>query len=1247
MAYLDYGTNFFKDWLFLWVFKLLKYYKASPPNQDNLPELPVNLDFSLQAIELKNSWNNELTKLKPSFFKALLKVIWKEYMTCIIISSLCQIINVLQAILIKYLIDFISNSTNLAYEGALLSLAYIISGLVFCVSKSFADYKSILLAAKIKSLISQLISDKILKIDNYQIAHDNIEGKIFSVLSSDLESLDLLGFTIFLFTSPLTILLAVLSIYYLFGSNGLIGIGVLIAHIPLIIIICGISVKYRQTSNSCLDGRIKLIRNVIDGIQTIKFLSWENFFIGLISRKRRAEIVEQFKLNNLNVIMRIGSFTGMGLAIYATFYVHLNDGYVLDLGNTYLLICLFFNSHINIVFLNSFAALILVQLSGVMKRIGEVLLLKENTLQNRSLSLKKSISVRRASYSYCNVGEDEKIDSLSTEAFRSRECLQNITIKLDPGDLLIITGPIGCGKSSFLLALLGEIKMNTGNMAINGRMSYASEIPWLISGSVKDNILMDRDYDEERYKKVIKTCALTKDLEMFKNSDETLVGDRGTTLSGGQKTRINLARAVYNETEIVLLDDPLCSVDPEVGNYIFKKCIKGLLKEKTVVLATHQKKIIPQADKILILDNGNIKFFGTYKELKKNKNLIEKYGESDHILDISKVATKNFGEAGFEKLIIAEEESEDTLKYSTFYTYLKLGYKSAFVIVFVFLIAATAQACFQMMLYWCSNSYKPWEPGNKEYYLDGLLYLLLCLYGTVALVLLLGYNLTTFSNYFLHNQAIQFLLTTESLFFDENPAGRIINRFSKDIANIDGSLIYYIVHGTLSFSFIIGSILATDIVIPYNTIICPFWLFFLFFLMKHLSPIISRLRKTESICRAPFLSSINSALKGLPTIRCLNLEDKFITDFKNSIYKHYQAFISFNTFMSFNRLYCDFASVLVIIINVIIFVSIRDNVDPKMAAYSLATTINVLGFSSNFSKEVLEFKSALISAQRMLEYTKLPSESSKDRNGKEHIIKRGGIRFENLSMRYQKNLPLTLNNLSFEIYPCEKIGVVGRTGSGKSSIIQVLYRLVHPESGTIYIDGVDYKNISLVSLRNQISIIPQQPVIFDTTIWNNIDPYRNHSEFEVLQALDAVKLRNIIINDSSNGLETDINSEGFALSAGQKQLLCVCRAILRKNKIIIMDEATSNVDSETDILIQEVTKREFLKSTVIIIAHRLQTIINSDRILVMDEGECKEFDSPQNLGQKDKRSRFQSLLVSAGVNILEKSEEVQEIIEDY
>ncbi|OMJ65452.1 hypothetical protein SteCoe_38196 [Stentor coeruleus] len=641
----------------------------------------------------------------------------------------------------------------------------------------------------------------------------------------------------------------------------------------------------------------------------------------------------------------------------------------------------------------------------------------------------------------------------------------------------------------------------------------------------------------------------------------------------------------------------------------------------------------------MVLDSGNIEFFGTYKKFKKRKDLFEKYGESEQSIKVSKTKVKNAGEAEFGKLLLAEEESDDRLKNLTFWRYLKFGYKSIVVVFFCIAVYISIPSII-------SNDAlldKPYEPGNKEYYLDGLGFLLVCLYDLCFITLLPLSSLSTFSNYGLHNKAVKRLITTDSVFFDKNPAGRIISRLSKDATNIDSSLIFYLVNVSLSTSLLVGSILATDIVVPYNTIILPIWLGLLIILMKSVSLIISHLRKIESICKAPFLSAVNSALKGLPTIRCLKLEDKFRTDFTNTIHQHYRAFITFNTFMSFNRLYCDLVSILIIILNVIIIVSIRDYVDASMAAYSLATTTNLLGIASNFSKEILEMKSALISAQRLLEYTKLPKEKDCKKTNT-FCITQGKVLFENLSMRYQSDLPLSLKNLSFEIHPSEKIGVVGRTGSGKSSIIQVLSRLVQPVSGTIFIDDVNYLDLSLKNLRGQISVIPQQPILFDTTIQNNLDPYKEHTEDEILNVLETVNLKDYIFAFDKR-LEIEINGGGISLSAGQKQLLCIARAVLKKNKIVLMDEATSNVDSETDALIQVITKREFEKSTLIVIAHRIQTVIDSDRILVMDEGECKEFNSPLELGT-NKNTLFYTMLNNAGILLTEKSTQDPQELDD-
>ena len=359
------------------------------------------------------------------------------------------------------------------------------------------------------------------------------------------------------------------------------------------------------------------------------------------------------------------------------------------------------------------------------------------------------------------------------------------------------------------------------------------------------------------------------------------------------------------------------------------------------------------------------------------------------------------------------------------------------------------------------------------------------------------------------------------------------------------------------------------------------------------------------------MSTVNSALNGLPVIRSLKLERKFKKDIRRFINQHFRAYVTFQTLMRFNQFYADLGTTLIVILNVSIILATRGYVDPALAAFSLSSTSSMLGLSSLWVKCVLELGTNMSSAQRLLEYSDIDPESGYILS-ENFELKRGEIKFENVFMRYRPTFPYSLQGLTFSIQPGHKVGIIGRTGAGKSSILQVLFRLVNPEKGTVYLDGVDYMKIGLQNLRKQLSVIPQTPVLFAASIRDNLDPFKLSTDEELIQALEEVQLKDIIL-EYENGIYTEVKGDGIILSAGQKQLLCLARVVIRKNRIIMMDEATANVDNETDRIIQETIKNKFENCTLLVIAHRIRTIIQSDKIIVVDSGKCKEYGTPFEL----------------------------------
>ena len=1210
------------DFFFTWVFGFLK--KRKNPR---LCEIPNSLNLSKPFKELKKNWSAELKSKSPSFEKAIFKVFWPQLL---LLSSICAISNLQKtymAVMIKELIDALSDSSGKDTRISLLASGIVLSATILSVLKSNAEYQMLLLGARMRCLVTLMVNQKLMKVNSNYIDH----GKILNVLGSDMELFEFFLFTPYIICTPLLIINASLVLTYVFDISGLIGIGISIAHVPFIFILAVVGTKYRAKCSELADKRIKLVNNLIEGIKIFKFYAWELKFLDKIKHFRKLEISERYKLANINALMVILSLGGLSLVVYITFYVNLKDlEKAMTLAQMYMVMVIFLTNHLSIVHMNTVAILTTLVLKGVFKRVTDLLLLSEFTKKENSTDEKYSISSKNAGFT-TKVLKNYK--ALATDLYLKKEktnqdsILNDVSFKLKKKMLLMVVGSVGSGKSALLLALQNELFLSEGELNVCGKLSYASELSWIISGTVKENILMGLPYNESKYKEVLSSCALEEDIQNFSYKDETWIGERGITLSGGQKARINLARAIYREFDILLLDDPLSSVDANVANHIFNNCILNFIsKGKTVVLATHQLQFLKLADKILIMENGTSKFFGSPVELESQEGILnhirfkENFEKNDKKVDGVQEYNGNGGSPD-------EELMNEKLKSRNVYRYIIGGFTNPFFIVILIILYSMIQIFTQEFIYWCSHR-EELDNQSDEYFLDGLAYWLAAAYFSVIVCLFYSSNLYVKCNHQLHNTSLNSIATSPVLFFDKNPSGRIINRFTKDIMNCDGPLQYYLVDTGIVAGFVLGSIIVQLVIIPLVLVSIPFYLAIQIFIIYKVSPIVTQLRKMENLAKSPLLSLTNTILEGIVTIRCQGIQKKFIKEMKENIKHYFRCYITYQGYMRFCQLYSDLSGLLIVIINLIIIVQKNNEIEIGLIAYSLSASVNIVSIASVASKDIIELCSYLLSAQRLIEYQDLITEDLD--NGSQLVIEKGKIRFENLCFKYQPNLPIVLNKLSFKIKPGEKIGIVGRTGSGKSSILHVLCRLTEPESGTIFIDGQDYRNFGLHDLRKQISVIPQSVVLFSTTLRDNLDPFKSYSDEKIRNVLELVKLSNLF-NEEKGGLDAWIGAEGMKLSAGEKQLICIARAILINNKIVLLDEATSNIDLKTDGIMQNIFKNEFRGSALIVIAHRILTAADSDKILVMENGECVEFESPIRLFDKSD-SYFNKLASSSGLN---------------
>lgn len=869
--------------------------------------------------------------------------------------------------------------------------------------------------------------------------------------------------------------------------------------------------------------------------------------------------------------------------------------------------------------------------------------------------------------------------------------LRNISFTLSKGSLLGVCGNVGSGKTSLISSILEQMHLLSGSVSANGTLAYVSQQAWIFHGTVKDNILMGEPFDQTRYARVIHACSLKPDLAILPYGDQTEIGERGINLSGGQKQRVSLARAVYSNRDIFLLDDPLSAVDAHVGKHIFEECIKKELKGKSVILVTHQLQYLEFCDQVLLLDNGEIKEAGTHSELMKSKaryaHLINNFqleqsnedSESDskthtehndskqtntdepkvngienpafdmsdekHVTnEIPNNSTETKGKK--DQLVTREVSLEGSVTWRTYHEYCKAagGYILLFIVIlfFILLVGSTVFSSWWLS-FWLeqgsgNSSSNSSSSGNISENPDLPFYQMI--YGIIIVVMVLlciakGYTFTKVTlraSSKLHDTMFKRILGSPMSFFDTTPTGRLVNRFSKDQDEVDAVLPFNM-ENFLQFCLIVTfTILTICVVFPYLLIAVGVLAIIFATILYVFQRSIRQMKRMENVSRSPWISLTTSTIQGLSTIHAYDKRKQYIEQFKMLSDTNSNHFMLFNCGTRWLSFWLDFLSATVtLIVALFVVLSSNETISPSQKGLALSYTIQLTGILQFVVRLSTEVEAKFTSVERLLEYiTNCVSEgprSVKDANTSAGWPQEGTITFQKYSMRYRDNTPIVLNNLHINIKPGEKVGIVGRTGSGKSSLGVALFRLAEPAEGTIFIDDVDICKLGLRDLRSRLSVIPQDPVLFIGTVRYNLDPFNNYKDEELWLALEKTFMKDTIAKLPEK-LHSPVVENGENFSVGERQLMCMARALLRNSKIILLDEATASIDSETDSMIQHTIRDGFQHCTMLTIAHRINTVLESDRILVMDQGKVVEFDPPQDLIQRP-NSLFASLLAAA------------------
>ena len=812
--------------------------------------------------------------------------------------------------------------------------------------------------------------------------------------------------------------------------------------------------------------------------------------------------------------------------------------------------------------------------------------------------------------------------------------LKDINIRIFKGEHIGIIGEVGSGKTCLLNAFINNLKVfpknddKKGNIKLSGNISFVSQNPWILNATVEENILLFNQKDENKYKKIVSICQLEQDFKSLANGDQTIIGEKGINLSGGQKARLSIARAIYNNGEIYIFDDPLSALDAYVGKKLFKDVFNDFLKDKTFIISTHALQYLCFFDKIIYMEKGKIEWIGFYEELKKQKfykefvDLHRDEKNQEEKKDIVKNENENSDEKLLKKNQTNEEKIDTTIKKknitcSTYIIFIKFS-GGIRMLLELFLTNIIWKATQIYSDYYLSSWSSENNLNEKENNSKLLTYVIISLPILITVILrkkFMGDAYMRF-NIKMHDLLIDKLIKAPiNLFHDITPRGYIINVLSKDLNTSSRVNIFFsgaLRLGLQSLGSIIVCIFFNIWTLPIIIIIIILEIYLSSYVLKTIKDI-SRL---EGIYRAPLIGVFSETLAGLNTIRAFNYEKNFKNKFNNKMRDYFKICFYQKGISGWYGIILDIISFGLLTFILITCGLFKEKYSPQSIGLLLTYSFNFINQFFNFMGRFNDLTKMFASVERCENLTKINQEKCLNLETDNNLLKNntfiseGKIVFNDFSVKYRNNTPIVLNNINLEIKGKEKIGVVGRTGSGKSTLCLCLFRLLEACGGNIYIDGIDISKIGLEILRNNLTVIPQEPILINGSIRYNIDPTYKYTDEEIINKLNELGFEELFENKDLN---YEIGENGENISVGERQLICIVRALIRKTKIIIMDEATANIDYKTEALLQKSLKEGMKDCTVITIAHRIKTIINYDKILVLDKGKIIEFDSPGNL----------------------------------
>ncbi|KAJ7955107.1 ABC transporter [Quillaja saponaria] len=1234
------SASLFSKAVWLWMNPLLTKGYKSPLKVDDVPTLPPEYRAEKMSEVFEMNWPKPDEDCKHPVLITLIRSFWKGIAITGFLAIIRLSVSYVGPLLIDSFVDFTASKKkgSSLYEGYMLVLVLLLAKIIESLSSHHFNFECQKLNMLIRSSLIASLYKKGLKLScSSRQAHG--VGQIVNYMAVDAQQLaGIMSQLHPIWMMPLQVTTALALLY---GYVSVSMLAALAAAIALGIFLLSRTRKHNIYQFSIMisrDKRMKATNEMLNNMRVIKFQAWEEHFNKKIQSSRESEYGWIGKLM-YSISLNIALLGVTPIIISAlTFSAAVFLGITLDTGKVFTVVTI-----IKILQepIRAFPQA-LIQLSQAiiaLKRLDEFLTSQE--LDDNSVERNEGCD--------SNIAVEVKGGKFSWDDGSNEEVLKVLSLEIKKGDLAAVVGTVGSGKSSLLASILGEMHNISGKVRVCGTVAYVAQTSWIQNATIQENILFGLPMSRERYKEVIRVCCLEKDLEMMEYGDQTEIGERGINLSGGQKQRIQLARAVYQDCDIYLLDDIFSAVDAQTGSDIFKACVMGALKDKTIILVTHQVDFLHNADLIVVMRDGMIVQSGKYEKLAESgldfSALVAAHESSMELVDTSdmsgdspnlspemtvdssgqgdcddqkKSLARSKSGKGTSKLIEDEERETGHVSMDVYKQYWTEAYGWWGVAV-VILMSLLYVLSMMSSDYWLSYQTSAEGVFNPNL-LISVYWIIAAVSGAVVMlrsILVAFLGLKTGQSFF--NGMLHSILHAPMSFFDTTPSGRILSRASADQLNVDIAIPMFMSMMIIMYFTLLSIIFVTcQNAWPTVFLLIPLLWLNIWYRGYYLAS--SReLTRLDSITKAPVIHHFSETIAGVMTIRGFRKQSTFFLENIYRVNANLRMDLHNNGNNEWLGIRLELAGTIFLCIATVFMIVLPSNImRPENVGMSLSygLSLNAVVFMCIYMTCSIE--NQMVSIERIKQFTNIPPEAAwriTDSLPPLNWPSNGNIELKNLQVRYRPNTPLVLKGLSLSIQGGEKIGVVGRTGSGKSTLIQVLFRLVEPSGGKIIIDGIDICTLGLHDLRSRFGIIPQEPVLFQGTIRSNIDPIGLYSDEEIWKSLERCQLKDVVAGKPEK-LDAQVVDGGDNWSVGQRQLICLGRIMLKRSPILFMDEATASVDSQTDAVIQKIIREDFAACTIISIAHRIPTVMDCDKVLVIDAGLAKEFDKPSHLLQR-------------------------------